>query len=125
MIEFPYDSSYEPSAPVMEITLTTIARTHRRQTFALIDTGADATIAPVKMLRHIGARPAFASRLRSQWGEHRSVLLYLVDMQIGEQVFPGVYVVGDDLGAEVILGRDILNRLRILLDGPNDRVQVE
>ncbi len=109
----------------MDITLTTITRTHQLETTAFIDTGADATIAPIKMLRRIGARPAFASRMRSQWGEYRRVLLYLVDIQIGEQVFPGIYVVGDDLGSEVILGRDVLNRLRILLDGPNGQVRIE
>jgi len=124
-IEFPYDSNYTPPAPVIEVILTTITRTNQHQVSALVDTGADATIAPVKMLRQIGARPAFASQLRSQWGEYRSVLLYLVDIQVGEQVFPGVYVVGDNLGNDVILGRDILNRMRILLDGPQGQVLVD
>jgi hypothetical protein len=31
---------------------------------------------------------------------------------------PGIEVVGDDLGNEILLGRDVLNRLRLLLDGP-------
>lgn len=37
---------------------------------------------------------------------------------------PGVYVVGDDLGEEIVLGRDVLNRLRLLLDGPAALMQL-
>ena len=45
-------------------------------------------------------------------------MLYLVDVQIGDLTVPGVEVVGDELSQEAILGRDVLNRLRVLLDGP-------
>lgn len=85
---------------------------------ALIDTGADATIVPVRHLRALGAKRAFAASLRSQWGEKRQVFLYLVDVQIAELTLPGVYVVGDALGEEIVLGRNVLNRLRLFLDGP-------
>ncbi|MFQ5340263.1 MAG: hypothetical protein ACE5F6_01820 [Anaerolineae bacterium] len=72
----------------------------------------------LRYLRGIGARRAFEAGLRSQWGERRTVFLYLVDLQIGEVVLPGVYVVGDELGEETVLGRNVLNQLRVLLDGP-------
>lgn len=44
--------------------------------------------------------------------------LFLVDVHIGENVLPHVQVVGDEVGDEVILGRDVLNKLKLLLDGP-------
>ena len=56
--------------------------------------------------------------VRSQWGERRSVFLYVVDLKIGKLTLPGVYVVGDELGDETVLGRNALNELRLLLDGP-------
>lgn len=37
---------------------------------------------------------------------------------VGEVTLPGVYVVGNELADETFLGRDVLNRLRLLLDGP-------
>ena len=55
---------------------------------------------------------------RSHWGERRRVILYLVDIRVGSLTLPGLEVVGDDLGNEILLGRDVLNRLRLLLDGP-------
>lgn len=51
-------------------------------------------------------------------GERRQVFLYLVDVQIGDVTVPGLYVVGDEVGQESVLGRNVLNRLRLLLDGP-------
>ena len=33
-------------------------------------------------------------------------------------------VVADAEGAEVILGRSILNKLRVLLDGPAQRIEI-
>jgi hypothetical protein len=62
--------------------------------------------------------------LRSQWGERRAVFLYLVDLQIGELTLPGIYVVGDELGEEIVLGRNVLNQLRLLLDGPAGLTQL-
>ena len=55
--------------------------------------------------------------LRSQWGEGRIVKAYLLDVQVEQITLPGIWVVGDEETDEVILGRNVLNRLRILIDG--------
>jgi len=118
MTEFPYDTSCDPALPICGVVLTAISTGRRVKLIATIDTGADGTIIPVRYLQEIGARRAFETGLRSQWGERRTVFLYLVDMQIDELALPGVYVVGDELGEEAVLGRNVLNQLRLLLDGP-------
>lgn len=124
MITFPYDETYDPAAPVCQINFSVAATGSSVSLPAIIDTGADATIVPLEYLRQIGARRVFEASLRSQWGERRSVYLYLIDLRLGELTLPGVYVVGDDRGDEVVLGRDVLNRLRLLLDGPKRVSQV-
>ena len=118
MMTFPYDETYDPAAPVCQINLSVASTGLSVSLPAIIDTGADATIVPLGYLRQIGARRVFEAGLRSQWGERRRVYLYLIDLRLGEFTLPGVYVVGDDRGDEVVLGRDVLNRLRLLLDGP-------
>ena len=117
MTTIPYSLMYDPPAPTCDVILES-AEGERVTLTALIDTGADATLVPVSHLRVIGARRVFEMGLRSQWGERRAVYLYLVDVHVGGVALPGVYVVGDEIGDEVILGRDVLNRLRITLDGP-------
>lgn len=124
MITFPYDETYDPAAPVCQINLSVASTGSSVSLPAIIDTGADATIVPLDYLRQIGARRVFEASLRSQWGERRSVYLYLIDLRLGELTLPGVYVVGDDRGDEVVLGRDVLNRLRLVLDGPKRVSQV-
>lgn len=124
-MKFAYSHDYYPPAPIAEVSLITVAESLRAGPFtALIDSGADGTIEPVTYLHEILAPPTQEMIMRSQWGESRQVILYLVDVQIGDVVLPGIEVVGDELSDEAILGRDVLNRLRILLDGPAKNVTV-
>lgn len=62
--------------------------------------------------------------IRSYWGESRRILLYLVDVQIGDLTLPGMEVVGDEISTEIVIGRDILNRLQVLLNGPGQTIEV-
>lgn len=118
MNEFHYSAQYDPPLPVCDVVMTVPSTGLRVPLRATIDTGADGTIMPVRYLRQIGARRAFEANLRSQWGERRVVYLCLVDLQVGNITLPGLSVVGDELGEEAVVGRNVLNRLRLLLDGP-------
>lgn len=57
-------------------------------------------------------------RVRSHWGHSVSVITYLVDVVIGDITLPGIEVVGDTVNNEAVLGRDVINHLILLLDGP-------
>lgn len=118
MTDFPYVTTYDPPAPACDVALISGPTGRRVELSAIIDTGADGTIIPVRYLREIGARRTFEVGLRSQWGERRQVFLYLIDVQIGDVTLPGLYVVGDEVSQESVLGRNVLNQLRLLLDGP-------
>ena len=111
--------------PVCRVTIASIATGRRVASNAIMDTGADATIVPTQLLRPIGARRVFETGLRSQWGERRSVFLYLVDLEIDGLTLPAVYVVGDEIGSEVVLGRNALNKLVVTLDGPGKLARVD
>jgi hypothetical protein len=120
-MKFKYSHNYYPAAPIAEVTFITAAESLSAGPFlAVVDSVADGTIVPITYLNQILASPTVEMIIRSQWGERRRVLLYLVDVQIGGVTLPGIEVVGDELSDEVVLGRDVLNRLRILLDGPTE-----
>lgn len=114
----PYDQSYVPPVPVIEIALRLPEGDQIGPLPAVIDTGADVTVVPISTLAQLPIRPFQSGFLRSQWGERRSIDLYLLDIQIGGLTLPGVDVVGDELGHELILERNVLNKLIVLLDGP-------
>jgi len=69
----------------------------------------------------VGGQPA---TVRSHFGERLPVRLFVVDIQVASAVLPGIYVVADDIGAEIILGRDVLNKLPLFLDGPREQTEV-
>ena len=50
--------------------------------------------------------------------------LYAVALEINQYHMAVMRVVGDEISDEVILGRNVLNRLRLLLDGPAGMVEV-
>jgi hypothetical protein len=54
-------------------------------------------------------------------GHRQPVALYFVDIYIGELAFPGVRVIADKTAQEIILGRDVLNKLPLFLDGPQQQ----
>jgi predicted aspartyl protease len=68
--------------------------------------------------------PFTNARIRSHWGEWRSAQLFVVDLELDGLRLPGVFVVGDEQGDEIVLGRNVLNKLRLLLDGPVNLTEI-
>jgi hypothetical protein len=91
---------------------------------ALIDSGADATLVPIDLLKRIGVGEGEEVTLRSHFGERQSALLFLVPLAIEGTSLVGLYVVGDELTDEIILGRNVLNKLALLLDGPTQQTDL-
>ena len=124
-MEFRYDTSYQPPAPVVEVIIVSATENVSVGPLpALVDSGPDGTLVPLDYLLEIRAPVTVEMSIRSQWGERRRMLLYLVDVRLGRLTLPAIEVVGDELSNEIVLGRDVLNRMRVLLNGPAQAVQV-
>jgi predicted aspartyl protease len=119
----PYDSTYRPPFPVLAVVLRSEDGTVGPLA-ALLDSGADATVVPSHLLEEIAALEGEQATLRSHFGDTRLVQTYLANIEVDGHVLPGVYVVGDDEGDEIILGRDVLNKLPLFLDGPQQQTEV-
>lgn len=91
---------------------------------ALLDTGADSTFVPANFLEQGGAERLRGARVRSHWGEYHSVTLYLIDLTVADEHLAGIEVVADKGGNEVILGRNVLNKLILFLDGPKQQIDL-
>lgn len=114
-----FDAKTTPSSPVLSLQIAGPDENDWLEVpNTLVDTGADATMIPDALLSQIQAVEWDQARLRSQWGEFRVVYRYEVDIRIGGRTFSSILVVADDVGDEVILGRNLLARLRFLYDGP-------
>ncbi len=115
----PYDASYPMPFPVLPVVLRQIDGSARTSPLsALVDSGADVTIAPKALLTTVGAEEIFSGYLRAHWGGRRPVTVVLVDLEVEGQLLPGIEVVGDEQGQDVLVGRNVLNKPIVLLDGP-------
>jgi clan AA aspartic protease len=125
-ISFDFSSQYDPSAPVLEVSL----RSYQPHTGvytgnALIDTGADGSLVPLDILQSIRADFLHMRSLRGITGHGQKVPIYLVAVQIGSHTLQGIQVAGLGETDELILGRDVLNQLRLTLDGLANTTWVE
>jgi predicted aspartyl protease len=124
-VKYIYDIAYSPPAPVLEIYLgapeqvLTIGPLR-----ALVDTGADATIVPSRHIRPLGLQVDNRKYLRTQFGERIKVDVYLLDVGIGPILLPLIEIVADETGREIIIGRNLLNKLTLTLHGPKQVLEL-
>lgn len=118
---FDYSQLYDPAAPVVTITIRTDFGVNEPLS-AFIDSGADATIMPLSILKQAGARRKDTHRLRGTTGSVDFVGIYRIRLQIGDDALYGIEAVG--YGDEIILGRDALNQMAMLLDGPAESIEI-
>ena len=85
---------------------------------AIVDSGADFTIIPLDLLNLVEPPVVKPVILSSQWQDKRSAYLYEIDLHVGDKVLPAVDVAGDPNSDEILLGRNVLNRLDLRLEGP-------
>lgn len=124
-MRFPYDTSYLPPAPTIEIRLgSPEAPLQVGPLSALVDTGADLCIVPTRHIKPLNMQVDNRKFLKTPWGEHRLVDVYLLDLGIGEMRLPLIEIVADDQGDGIILGRHVLNKLVIRLDGPRTLLEL-
>lgn len=116
---FAYNRDYRPPIPAVQISLGLPGQEPTLgPLLAIVDTGADATLVPLAYVKKIGAPKVDTGYLRSQWGERRAVFIYAIALQIGSRRFAVIWAVGDDSSNEIVIGRNVLNQLCMLLDGP-------
>ncbi len=125
-MKYPFNTQYEPPFPEIQVAIHN-NEDNLKTLFlpALLDTGSDGTLIPIIYLQEVLAPVLVDTRIRSHWGEWRSAQLFVVDVEINGPIkLPNIFVVGDELGDEIILGRNVLNKLRIALDGPANSTDI-
>ncbi len=102
--------------PVVEVTFA--ARSGSEEHNALVDSGADACMIPIDIVKRLGARAVDIQYVRGVTGEVTLVELYEVAVQVGPHSLGYVRAVALQANTEIILGRDVLNQMVVTLNGP-------
>lgn len=114
-----YDSeNFDPPAPVAHVTLRNPATGDVLTNIPmLIDTGADVTLVPSEAVEKLGIKTEEnkAFEVQGYNGETTNLKSARLDLLFLNKTFKGEYLLTNrSIG---ILGRNILNKLRILFDG--------
>jgi predicted aspartyl protease len=121
-----YDNAYSPAAPVADVAVRAFGRsTPEVEVTALVDSGADGTLIPIDVLQQIKAPYWGTRRMFGVAGGSQRVDLYSVTLRVGQEIVYGIHAVAAGVGTEAILGRDVLNQLRITLDGPAETLEID
>lgn len=94
---------------------------------AIVDTGADGTIVPHSRLQAAGFRPNRQRRrlFTVESAQPEEVLYgYSMRVQIGDLELLDVDIYGSRRVQDAVVGRDILNRLMFMYDGPNQALEL-
>jgi hypothetical protein len=115
-----YDASrFDPPAPTALITLCTSQKAASVSAVPmLLDTGADVTLLPRSAVEQLGIPllPGQGYQLLSFDGSKSFARAVILDVIFLKRLYRGRYLLTDE--ACGILGRDILNHVTLLLNGP-------
>lgn len=110
--------------PVAEIWLGRAQRPPTLSLIALVDSGADGTIIPLKHLLALQARRSRKKLLRGVTGNISLVDTFEVSFRLGSYERATLEVVADPQNREIILGRAVLNQLIVMLNGLASMVEI-
>lgn len=114
---FDYDIHYYPAMPVVEVEVKQVGQDGGERVVALVDSGADATLIPLKVLQQLKVEQTGWSNMRGVSGISYRVPMYIAALKIGVIDIFGIRAIGDRQNQDMIIGRDVLNQLIVTLNG--------
>lgn len=113
-----YNSAYSPAMPVVEITLENVETGMQGEKItAIVDSGADSCILPIKYLTAVGSEPIRKAQMIGITRGGLQVELHLLILHLGPLLVYGVEAVANKQNDEAIIGRNVLNQLVVTLNG--------
>jgi hypothetical protein len=119
MVRYNYNRQVDPPAPYVYVILGRVdGEGDQFELPALVDSGADRTVIPVFIAEELSLEQSgtfAAAGLGSALQRLQSYFVQLGIRDLSPRPTEVVAITGEDY---VILGRDVLNRYRVILDGP-------
>lgn len=114
-----YDNiKHDPPAPVINITITIPDSSRCKKIPGLIDTGADGTLIPMSIIDDLNLQPVSECDTFDYDGRYTGKkITYAANISLEKINSDLIEVLPLEDNEEAIIGRDILNKLTILLKG--------
>lgn len=126
MVRYRYASQLTPPAPFVNLTLTCPGTSIRVENLpAQIDTAADRTILPKELVQDLELEEDGKFLFQGFTGEVVELPVFLIAVQIHDLPVVLVRAAMGVVETHLLLGRDVLNRFRLLLDGPQRVLEID
>ena len=125
MIRYTYNRQIEPPAPFVHVSLRRLGGASSLDDLpAQIDTAADRTVIPGGLVARLGLVPLDELPVAGFGGQVLLVSTYFVEVTVRGQPPRPVEVLAHEGETYVLLGRDVLNHHRLMLDGPGLALEI-
>src|SRR5436190_22952822 len=125
MIRYGFLAQLDPPAPFVNVVLRNpISGAELRDVPAQLDCAADRTVLPESVARSLNLPQVGAMKLGGFGGATYTLPVYAVLLGLHDLPIQPFKVAAHAEESWVLLGRDVLNRYRILLDGPQLALEI-
>jgi predicted aspartyl protease len=120
-----FDSKFKPPAPIAEVVISHPV-THRTSNDLIgkLDTGADLTVLPESLIVELDLQSRSSILTRAFDGRLLQRPVYYVRLTMEGHVLEIVRCIASER-SNVLLGRNVLNQFRVILDGPAQQIEIE
>lgn len=126
MIRYAYNRQVDPPAPFVHVSLRRPGDGPSLDDLpAQIDTAADRTVIPGGLVARLGLVRLDELPVAGFGGQVLLVATYLVELSLRGQPSRLIEVIAHEGEPHVLLGRDVLNHHRLLLDGPGLALEID
>lgn len=117
---YPYNTKEIPPCPCLYISLESLFGNRVSGIKAKLDTGAFKTTVPMDILKLLEIQPSRKMLVMDYNNSPSLRYTYFVRIIHPDFEYQSVEVIGVNRGAQMLIGRDIINRWRLFLDGPKE-----
>lgn len=126
MIRYTYNSQVQPPAPFVLVTLRNPStEAEVRNVPAQLDIGADRTVLPLETTRTLALKVVGGVTVVGFGSGPYEAPLFSVELGIHTLPVHRLEVVASPAEPWILLGRDVLNSYRLVLDGPKLALEIE
>jgi len=123
--EHPYAVVGEHRAPYLPLMLSPLAGTKRHGTIGLLDTGADRTVIPLSVANELELMLERETVFVGADGYQFALPLFRLLVAVGPFPAELITVAASENEEITLIGRDVMETYRILLDGPAGIIRLE
>jgi predicted aspartyl protease len=126
VIRYHYNQQVSPPAPFVHVALgRPLSEPVISDQPAQLDTAADLSAIPLSLAEELGLIPFDTIPVRAFGGARANVTTLLVNVSLRGYAPLAIEVIGTRDEPHILLGRDLLNQLRFVLDGPRLMLEID